>query len=270
MMSFFAQIYTLLAETDVAQKLAGVKSLVSDLEKDQPVEYAHNESVQPVTEPSYRKVCRIVHGSQVERRRNLNTTEGRAIFLHAIAHIEYSAIDLALDTAYRFRHLPPQYYEDWITVAADEARHFSMLRDLLRVIGHDYGDFPVHTGIYDAMRRSAPSMRMRMAATHRHLEAGGLDAQSELQRKMQLHTDTFTQKVLAALEIIYEDEISHVYAGDFWFRVACSLDGKNPSVFADDVAAAIPGAKLLKKNINYEARRRAGFTDEEIRALTVP
>jgi uncharacterized ferritin-like protein (DUF455 family) len=266
-MEFFTTLHNIRTESDLLRKFSALSEfnealLSGGLSAD------HAATIEAVGAPSYAKICRIVHGSQVERRRNLGTTEGRAIFLHALAHIEYSAIDLSLDSCYRFRYLPPQYYEDWLKVAFDEARHFMMLQDLLSRLGYHYGSFSVHTGIHDAMARSAHSLRLRMAATHRHLEAGGLDAHPELARKMQLFDDPMAREVMAVLKIIFEDEITHVQAGDFWFRYACALDSVGTDIFTEDVRQAIPGTRFPRPNLNREARLRAGFTREELDALS--
>lgn len=268
MAEFFATLHKILSAHPIVSKLSLISELSAELAAAKPFAFDHDAEVAPVGPPGYEGCCEIVHGSQVERRRNLDSAPGRAVFLHAIAHIEFSAIDLALDSCYRFRRLPPQYYEDWLRVAFDEARHFSMLRDLLLELGYDYGAFPVHTGIYDAMARSAGSVRQRMAATHRHLEAGGLDAHPELARKIAQFKDPFAHKIAAALEVIYHDEIGHVYAGDFWFRYACGAEGKSTSVFAEDVRAAIPGVRIGKKHMNTAARKLAGFTDAELAELS--
>jgi len=263
-MDFFSTLHTIRCDADVLRKLAAIAELEMALMNGSEIIFDHGAEVAAVGNPTYAQICQIVHGSAVPRRRNLDTHEGRVIFLHALAHIEYSAIDLALDAAYRFRRLPPHYYRDWFKVARDEARHFAMLRALLQELDADYGSLPVHTGIHDAMARSAASLRLRMAATHRHLEANGLDAHEELARKMAQFSDAFAQKITAALKIIYEDEITHVAAGDYWYRYACAEEGIGTEHFRDDVHAAIPGTKFGKKALNIAARKRAGFTDEEI------
>lgn len=266
-MEFFESVLDIRTEGDLQKKYALIGALQEATQNSSPIRFAHDAKVISIVDPTYAARCKIVPGSQVERRRNLGTREGRGIFLHALAHIEYSAIDLAFDSLYRFRHLPPQYYEDFLRVALDEARHFQMLRSLLQEIDYDYGSFNVHTGIHDAMVRSQDSLRRRMAATHRHLEAGGLDAHPELARKFAEFSDPFAAKISAALKVIFDDEITHVYCGDFWFRSACSIDGVGSEAYAGDVSAAIPGAKLLKKNLNHDARRRAGFTATELLEL---
>lgn len=265
-MELFATLQYIRTESDLSRKLSALSELNEALMSG-VVAADHGAAIEPVGAPSYAKICRIVHGSQVERRRNLGTTEGRAIFLHALAHIEYSAIDLALDSCYRFRHLPPQYYEDWLDVTFDEARHFMMLQNLLIGLGYHYGSFSVHTGIHDAMARSAHSLRQRMAATHRHLEANGLDAHPELARKIQLFTDPAADEIAAILRIIFADEVKHVHAGDFWFRYACALDAVGTDIFTQDVQQAIPGTRFPRPGLNREARLRAGFSESELDAI---
>lgn len=267
---FFQALNAIRRESNIGKKLADFAALELILEKAGQVTFDHAGGVEEIGGPSFAAICKIVHGSEVERRRNLDTREGRGIFLHALAHIEYSAIDLALDSAYRFRNLPPQYYEDWLCVAADEARHFVMLRGLLSEIDFDYGSFTVHTGIHDAMVRSGQSLRQRMAATHRHLEANGLDAHPELARKISGFKDPFAGKISAALKIIFDDEITHVHAGDFWFRYACGHEGSEVDVFKRDVVSAIPGTRFGKKNLNVEARRKAGFTEYDLELMAKP
>ncbi|HNA78241.1 MAG TPA: ferritin-like domain-containing protein [Turneriella sp.] len=266
-MEFFTALQNIRTESDLPRKLAALSELNEALASG-AVQADHAAATEPIGAPSYAAICRIVHGSQVERRRNLGTAEGRAVFLHALAHIEYSAIDLALDSCYRFRHLPPQYYEDWLKVTFDETRHFVMLQKLLGQLGYHYGSFSVHTGIHDAMARSAHSLRQRMAATHRHLEANGLDAHPELARKMQLFDDPLAKQISAALKVIFDDEVTHVHAGDFWFRYACTLDEVGTGIFAEDVQHAIPGTRFPRPNLNREARLRAGFTSAELDALS--
>lgn len=266
-MKFFETLQCIRESHELPFKLEMLGDFKAALDSQGDVTYDFDTPVMLLTSPSYAAFCKIVHGSEVPRRRNLGTTEGRVIFLHALAHIEYSAIDLALDSAYRFRVMPPQFYCDWLAVAFDEARHFTMLQQLLAGLGSQYGDLPVHTGIHDAMVRSQDSLRRRMVAAHRHLEANGLDAHPELARKMSLFTDAGASEISNALQIIFEDEIGHVAAGDFWYRYSCALDGTDVTAFATDVEYAIPGTRFGKKNLNWEARRRAGFTEADLSAL---
>ncbi len=108
-------------------------------------------------------------------RRGFGTNEGRAAFIHAVAHIEFNAIDLAWDAAYRFRGMPREFYADWVSVADDEARHFALLRERLQQLGHDYGDFDAHNGLWEMAEKTAHDGLARMALVPRVLEARGLD-----------------------------------------------------------------------------------------------
>lgn len=265
-MDFFESLRTAIECPDAPAKSSLLLELAANLDRN-TVDFDHAAPVFKFQEPSYATICGIVHGSKVPRRRNLDTVEGRIIFLHAIAHIEYSAIDLALDSAYRFRNLPPQYYEDFLTVALDEARHFGMLDSLLAKLGSHYGSQPVHTGIFDAMFRSNHSLRVRMAATHRHLEANGLDAHPDLSRKFAGYSDEIAMEIREVLQVIYQDEISHVRAGDFWYRYSCGAEGVPATTFPRDVADAIPGARFGAKTYNVDARLAAGFTLPDIELM---
>jgi uncharacterized ferritin-like protein (DUF455 family) len=157
--------------------------------------------------------------------RSPTTEEGRARLLHAIVHIEFSAINLALDHAARFRGLPEQYYADWIGVAADEAYHFSILRERLNSLGYDYGDFPAHAGLWEMAMKTADDPLARMALVPRLLEARGLDATPPIQRRLEQVGDDASARVL---DIILRDEIGHVGLGDHWFRQLCNERNLEP------------------------------------------
>ena len=126
-MEFFGALNNIRNNGDIAAKYAQLAELEAGLQQG-TIKFDAQSPVDAMGDPSFIVICKIVHGSEVPKRRNLGGTEGRIIFIHALAHIEYSAIDLALDSAYRFRGMPPQYYEDWFGVALDEARHFKMLK----------------------------------------------------------------------------------------------------------------------------------------------
>ncbi|HEX9194562.1 MAG TPA: ferritin-like domain-containing protein, partial [Azonexus sp.] len=151
--------------------------------------------------------------------RGAKSPEGRARLLHAIVHIEFSAINLALDHAARFRGMPEQYYTDWIGVAVEEADHFTLLRQRLRSLGHDYGDFPVHAGLWEMAEKTSGDVLARMALVPRLLEARGLDATPPIQRKLEQAGDIESARLL---DIVLRDEIGHVGLGDAWFRRLCS------------------------------------------------
>jgi uncharacterized ferritin-like protein (DUF455 family) len=195
--------------------------------------------------------------------RGFGSVEGRAVFVHAIAHIEFNAIDLAWDAVYRFRGLPHAYYADWVGVANDEARHFSMLRERLRQLGHDYGDFDAHNGLWEMAERTAHDGLARMALVPRVLEARGLDVTPGMIVKLRALCDTATADIL---EIILREEIAHVAAGSRWFRWYCERVGIEPGPrFGELLAEHARGS--LRGPFNREARTAAGFDDDELAAL---
>lgn len=198
------------------------------------------------------------------RSRRLGTLEGHAALIHAICHIEFTAINLALDAAWRFRDLPDDYLADWLRVAADEARHFGLLRDHLRVLGHDYGDFPAHAGLWDMARRTADDALVRMALVPRVLEARGLDATPPIMTKLRAIGDT---RALAILDIVLSDEITHVAVGDRWFRYLCAQRGLEPEATFLQLFNAFE-APRLQAPVNEKARLEAGFSKNEIETLT--
>ena len=196
-------------------------------------------------------------------KRSTYTKEGRAALIHAIAHIEFNAVNLALDAVWRFRSMPAEYYRDWLKVAADEAQHFALLRAHLRTLGFDYGDFPAHDGLWDVARRTAHDVLARMALAPRLLEARGLDASPMIRKKLE---DAGDDIGAAVLDIILNDEIVHVAIGNRWYHWLCEQRGVDP--VATFVALLREhGAPKIKGWQNVAARMQAGFTPEEMEVL---
>ena len=194
------------------------------------------------------------------------TTEGLAALLHAVAHIEFNAINLALDAIWRFADMPRQYYLDWTQVAFEEAHHFSLLRAHLQSMGCDYGDFPAHTGLWDMTEKTKGDVLARMALVPRTLEARGLDATPPMQAKLR---KVGTPQALAAVEIldvILRDEIGHVAIGNHWYRYLCSQRRLDP-VAHYAVLAQQYDAPRIKGPLNLDARRMAGFEEAELALL---
>ncbi|MBD9392263.1 ferritin-like domain-containing protein [Acidovorax sp. ACV01] len=199
-------------------------------------------------------------------RRSPATAQGRAILIHAIAHIEFNAINLALDAVWRFDGMPRDYYTDWMLVAGEEARHFRLLRDHLRSQGHDYGDFPAHQGLWTMCEKTQHDILARMALVPRTLEARGLDATPQIQAKLR---QVGTPDALAAvdiLDIILRDEVGHVAIGNHWYRWLCERQGVDPEAHYGTLVKLYE-APRLKPPFNETARRKAGFTDNELRWL---
>lgn len=200
------------------------------------------------------------------RRRSPATPEGRTVLIHAITHIEFNAINLALDALWRFDGMPRQFYLDWLRVAAEEARHFSLLRAHLQTQGHDYGDYPAHQGLWTLCEKTAHDVTARMALVPRTMEARGLDATPLIQRKLR---QVGTPDALAAaeiLEVILREEVGHVTIGDHWYRWLCERDGLEPEAH---YAALVERyhAPRPKPPLNRTARRLAGFSETELQWL---
>ncbi|MBW8830875.1 MAG: ferritin-like domain-containing protein [Burkholderiales bacterium] len=192
------------------------------------------------------------------------TAEGRAALLHAIAHIEFNAINLALDAVWRFCGMPEQFYRDWLRVASEEALHFSLLREHLQSLGFDYGDFDAHDGLWLMTKRTSHDVVARMALVPRTLEARGLDATPPLQAKFAKAGDA---RAVDILGIILRDEVGHVAIGNRWYRWLCERAGLEPVGLYGELVERYQ-APRLRPPFNLEARAAAGFTADEIAYLT--
>ncbi|QYF92691.1 ferritin-like domain-containing protein [Massilia sp. PAMC28688] len=197
-------------------------------------------------------------------RRSMVTVEGRAMLIHALAHIEFNAMNLALDAIWRFPAMPPEYYADWLRVAAEEATHFDMLAGHLAVLGHAYGDFPAHDSLWEMVGKTCDDVLARMALVPRTLEARGLDAIPPLRAKLAQAGDMAAARIL---DIILRDEVGHVEVGNRWYTHLCQERGLEPRATYADLAVRYE-APLMRGPFNIEARRRAGFTEAELAALT--
>src|SRR5471032_2564035 len=197
-------------------------------------------------------------------RRSMVTQEGRAMLVHALAHIEFNAMNLALDALWRFPGLPAEYYTDWLRVAKEEATHFAMLVAHLQVLGHGYGDYPAHDSLWEMVDKTRGDVLARMALVPRTLEARGLDAIPPLRAKLAQAGD---QDAAHILDIILRDEVGHVEIGNRWYNYLCGQRGLEPYATYAELASRYK-APTPRGPFNLEARRRAGFTEEELRALS--
>jgi uncharacterized ferritin-like protein (DUF455 family) len=189
--------------------------------------------------------------------------------VHSIAHIEFNAINLALDAIWRFADMPAAYYRDWLRVAAEEANHFGLLRAHLQTQGHDYGDFVAHDGLWTMCENTCHDVIARMALVPRTLEARGLDATPIIQAKLRKVGTPRALETVVILDVILQEEVGHVAIGNHWYHWLCERDGLDAIAFHAE-AAARHGAPRLKPPFNLAARRLAGFTDDEINALPRP
>ncbi|MCH7344933.1 ferritin-like domain-containing protein [Pelomonas sp. CA6] len=206
---------------------------------------------------------RLVTAVQVPSRSPF-TTEGRAALLHAIAHIEFNAINLALDAVWRFPGMPEDFYRDWLQVAAEEALHFGLLTEHLALLGKHYGDYDAHDGLWAMARRTEGDVLARMALVPRTLEARGLDATPPLQAKLARAGDA---RAVEILDVILRDEVGHVRIGNRWYRHLCRERGLDPLALYPELVRRYE-APRLRAPFNLEAREAAGFSPEEIAYLS--
>lgn len=247
--------------SDPQDKCSAVSDLVGAVEQD-AFHWDWAFPVQPIGAPGRPIRPELVDPSKVPRRR-LGSNEGRAALVHAIAHIEFNAINLALDAVYRFRGMPRQYYLDWLSVAQDEARHFQLLNSRLVQLGRQYGDFPAHNGLWEMAEKTADSCLARMALVPRVLEARGLDVTPGMIERLRTAGD---QDTVAALEVILKEEVRHVAIGSQWFNFCCEAEHRNPvETFLGLLKSRFTGS--VRGPFNVDARTRAGFTREEMEAL---
>ena len=230
---------------------AGQAAIASSLALPEPADLPGRPARPPLVEPR-----------RLERR-SMRSPEGRAVLLHALAHIELNAINLALDAVWRFAGQPDTFYADWLKVAAEEAYHFTLLADRLAAFGHAYGDFPAHNGLWEMCERTKDDVLARMALVPRTLEARGLDASPPIRARLAQAGDHVSA---AILDVILRDEIGHVAIGNRWFRHLCAAAGRDP-VPTYRLLAEQYRAPRLRGPFNFDARRSAGFEPAELDEL---
>ena len=263
-MNFYELLKTALTSDDIVIKeelsLQCLEYCIQNSEISNP-----NVEAKLFDKPSYASFCTIVDPRELPSRKDFDSDEGLATLVHAIAHIEYSAIDLALDAVYRYPLMPMEYKIDWLVVAQDEIRHFKMLDELLVDIGYRYGDFPVHCGLFDASVHTANSIIDRIAVVPRYYEASGLDVNPQIVKKLEnRHKDPRIKRLIEMLDIIYKEEIEHVFKGDKWFRYLCDQKGVEVE---REYMKILEEYKLTNKHrphINVKARKEAGFSCSEL------
>jgi uncharacterized ferritin-like protein (DUF455 family) len=197
-------------------------------------------------------------------KRSLQSDEGHAGLIHALAHIELNAVDLALDILWRFPGLPQPFYREWLSVAKDEARHYRLLEDHLNRLGFNYGDFNAHNGLWEMAERTKGDLLARLALVPRTLEARGLDASPLVREKLISIND---RAGAAILEVILNDEIRHVAIGNHWYRWLCAQRHLDPHSEFQSLALRYQAPKL-RGPFNLPGRRAAGFTEAEIAELS--
>jgi uncharacterized ferritin-like protein (DUF455 family) len=249
--------------SDPAAKSAAVRDLNERLLAGR-VEIDVDARLEPVATPGRPALPRLVEARDVPRRK-LGSPQGRAALIHSLAHIEFNAINLALDAVARFSGLPTTYYRDWMQVAAEEAHHFTLLAAHLQTLGAAYGDFPAHNGLWEMAEKTAADPLARMGLVPRILEARGLDVTPAIQGKLRQAGDV---AAVAILDVIYRDEVGHVAIGNRWFDYLCAQRQRSP---AEMFRQLLADYQVLPPHppFNAEARLRAGFDAEELATWTV-
>lgn len=251
-----------LAETDAVAKAAGVRQLAKDNRNSLII--LNNKSILSADKaiPGCPDKPELV-APRLVKRRSMITLEGRAILIHALVHIEFNAINLALDAIWRFTGMPTEYYTDWLQVADEEALHFTLLAGHLNTLGYHYGDFPGHSSLWEMADKTRNDVLARMALVPRTMEARGLDAVPALRDKLAQAGD---EAAAAILEIILRDEIGHVAIGNRWYGYLCRL--RNLDVIKTYAHLACEyAAPQLRGPFNLSARRLAGFSEQELAVL---
>jgi uncharacterized ferritin-like protein (DUF455 family) len=257
-LKLFATCEAALASTDPHEKQLLANALV-EAWREETIEIDRGRPVMPIASPGFPAVLKRVSPLAVPKR-GTATPEGRAALVHAIAHIEYNAIHLALDACYRFRGMPINFYGDWLAVAAEEAHHFSLLEAYLIKRGYQYGSFVAHDGLWEMAEQTAGDVLARMALVPRVMEARGLDVTPGISRRFGLAHD---RDAVAILEVILRDEIGHVAVGNRWYEYICHerhLDVATTfEMLAQKHRAPRPSLPL-----NRAARLAAGFHESEL------
>ncbi len=258
--NLYAQAHRLLLVSDQKEKCQGCLTLfeawqLGKLSFD-PIE------LDPIAEAGWPARLKKVAPRRLPKR-GAHSQEARGALIHALTHIEFSAINLALDAIWRFRQMPQGFACDWLRVAYEEAIHFQMLHDRLEAHGLAYGDYPVHLSLWETALKTAHDPLLRMALIPRALEARGLDVNPGMSARFRSAGDEAT---VAALERILRDEVGHVAAGTRWFRYLCEERGLEPemtyfSLLDEHFTAAV------RCPLHLEARLEAGFTEAELHQL---
>lgn len=259
MNNFFELCLTSILEKDITQKCQLVRDLHHRFNLPHELILVPTPIKISISEPGRPDKPQLVAPSDVPKRR-LGTKEGLASLIHALAHIEFNAINLAIDACYHFQDMHHEFYSDWLKVAVDEVYHFELLNEHLLTLGYSYGDFEAHNGLWEMALKTEHDVIARMALIPRVLEARGVDAVPEMQKKLHNCNDL---RAIQILDIIHQDEIKHVHYGDKWFKYCCNIKHLDPiqtffNLFEQYHAPKIRGP------FNRVDRKKAGFSDIEL------
>jgi len=259
--NLFLQLENVLSEQDLTKKLDKVKDIYIKLNDGSLdiSEYKDIKDFKDVGRPEYPK---LVSPKEVKPRK-LNTKEGISAFLHAIAHIEFNAINLACDAAYRFQNMPFSYYKDWLQVAFEEVKHFGLLNDYLKDLGYTYGDFVAHNSLWELAYNTREDVLTRMGLVPRVMEARGLDVTPSIIKKFEQIGD---ERAVEILSIILREEVGHVKIGNYWYHHLCQNRNLDPiETFKNLLDKYLTSP--LRPPFSYEHRKLAGFSEQELNFL---
>lgn len=259
-MNPFELSYNALMCTSVTEKINLVDQL-QEFKNKKSLDFQSTYSINPVEQPG-RPIKPILARFNSMPKRGKSDL-GFIETIHAICHIEFNAINLALDATYRFRNMPAQFYQDWIQVAFEESQHFQLLNNYLIELGYEYGDFHGHNGLWKMTHETSYDVLARMALVPRVLEARGLDATPRIQKRFQ---SSKFKPMVKLLDIIFNDEIGHVKIGNFWFHYLCQERKLDPMITFDQMIQRHIGEDL-RGPFNLEARKLANFNLSEINYL---
>src|SRR5574344_169348 len=266
-MDYFSTLEAILIENVAENKFRMFNEFYECFLKND-ISFDNNYQAPVLNNPSYSSFLNTIKPTSLPPIKNFKSIEGKKYLVHTILHIEYSAIDLALDAALRYQNMPIEYYKDWLEVANDEIRHFLMLERLLKELGGFYGEFDVHKNLFEAMQQT-PDFLSRMACVPRYLEANGLDQNPKIMQKLNSNKDEFNVKFIKALEIILDEEVEHVRKGDFWFKYECKRLNLDPiNTYYKAIERIFPGSTRRKMDLNFIARKEAGFSCDELKFLS--
>ena len=261
MKSLFESTEKVLLSKEIEYKTQGTQKLKQDFEQGK---LNHDKAfpIQELVVAGYPTFLNFVAPKDLPRRR-LRSPLGKVALLHSIAHIEFNAINLALDAVYRFQQMPSRYYSDWLKVAADEARHFQLLQARLNQVGSSYGEFPVHSGLWEMAENTAHDVLVRMALVPRVMEARGLAVTPGMISKLEEIKDSESAQIL---QLIWEEEIQHVSIGSHWFQYLCQQRNICPETTYLRLLNQYFSGRL-RGPLHQEARLQAGFSESELAAL---
>jgi uncharacterized ferritin-like protein (DUF455 family) len=258
----FSAAYACLTCDHIETKLELVFALNQSLQQGRINIHSNQSIIESVLTPG-RPAKPVMVAAQAVNKRKLSTPDGRSAFIHSLAHIEFNAINLALDAVYRFREMPREFHADWLQVAMEEAGHFILLRDHLRTKGHDYGDFTAHNGLWEMAVVTDHDPLVRMALVPRVLEARGLDVLPGIMHKF---ASCGANDTVHILQKIMDDEIGHVAIGNRWYAWLCRQRNVEP---LETFRSLLHQYKADRFRGPFEtgARRAAGFSEAELQML---